>query len=135
MYIRCSKCGETLRLYGEGIADTCNCPKKPIGVYLENSEVKFFGPKKKVEILDEQREEYSADPIKYFAVEIYQTIKIILIAEAPTWEEAVSNVDEALEQDIIDFSEAQIVSESIGNVAEVDYQSVIESDEEDEDWE
>lgn len=134
MYIRCSKCGETLRLYGEGIADTCNCPKKPIGVYLENSEVKFFGPKKKVEILDEQREEYKADPVKYFAVEIYQTVKTILIAEASTWEEAVENVDAALEQDLIDFSGAQVITENIGNVAEVDYQPIVESDEEDEDW-
>lgn len=135
MYIRCSKCGETLRLYGEGIADTCNCPKKPIGIYLENSEVKFFGPNKKVEIFDEQREEYSTDPMKYFAVEVYQTIKTILIAEAPTWEEAVENVDAALEQDLVDFSEAQIITENIGNIAEVDYQPAVEWDDEDEDWE
>ena len=134
MYIKCSKCGEILRLYGEGIADTCNCPKKPIGIYLENSEVKFFGPNKKIELFDEQREEYRTDSMKYFAVEIYQTVKTILIAEAPTWEEAVANVDAALERDLIDFSNAEVITENIGNVAEVDYQPMAESDEEDEDW-
>ena len=134
MYIKCSKCGETLRLYGEGIADTCNCPKKPIGIYLENGEVKFFGPNKKIEVLDEQREEYRTNSMKYFAVEIYQTVKTILIAEAPTWEEAVANVDAALERDLINFSNAEVITENIGNVAEVDYQPMAESDEEDEDW-
>lgn len=135
MYIKCSKCGESLRLYGEGIADLCHCPKKPIGLYLENDEIRFFGPKKKIEIVDERNPNYTTSPIKYFAAEVYKTVKIIVITEATSLEEAAENIDTVIEQDLIDFSEATSITENIGNIVEIDYQPTIEGeDDSDEEW-
>ena len=132
MYIKCSKCGESLSLYPEGIADTCSCPKKPIGLYLEGDEIRFFGPKKKVQIIDEKIPNYTTSAVKYYAVEVYKTVKATIIVEATNIEEAAELVDSVIEQDLIDFSEAAAITENIGNIVEVDYQPIVEWEDEDE---
>ena len=124
MRYKCSKCGSEVKPYGEGIIDLCDCPKKPIGLYVENGQPKTYGPAKKfLAIKDEEPEE------KDFLVEVHLSFLKAVPVRASSKAEAAWKARELVEEDDFEYDNLYLASGSVGYVYEGKYEDYFEGDE------
>lgn len=128
MRYKCRKCGDEVRLYGEGIIDTCKCPKKPIGLLLENGEARVTGPLKKIIPIKEPKFTGS----KTFTVEVVFTSFKPVTIKASSREEAAWKIRHVMEEGHFDYDEFNIISNSIGAVYEGNPQTHVGFEEEED---
>lgn len=128
MYIKCAKCGEAVRPYFEGLSAQCSCKKKPIGIAVEDGEIKISGPNKKII----EMEEVDLTP-KVYIVEVYITTKNTLAVSAIHEDEAAAKVQSLIDNDELDPGLGLVCGSNIVNIVKTDYEPALEWDREDED--